>query len=97
MKQTNKTPTSVDFQNIPTALEILRRAKNKTGPRQETAKASPKREPPEKKLGRRYSPQRGLSINNMGASLLSFDLDTGVGGHLRDKTKIPINPVCIRI
>ena len=38
------------------------RAKNTTGPRQDTAKASPKREPPEKKVGRRYSPQRGLSI-----------------------------------
>ena len=62
MKQTNKTPTSVEFQNIPTILEILRRAKNKTGPRQETAKASPKQEPPEKKWGGGTPPKVGFQL-----------------------------------
>ena len=31
---------------------------------------------------------------NMGASLLSFGLDTGVRSHQPEKRKIPINPVC---
>ena len=35
------------------------RAKNKTGPRQDTAKASPKREPPKKKSGAAVLPPKG--------------------------------------
>ena len=33
----------------------------------------------------------------MGPSLLSFGLDTGVGGYLPEKRKIPSMPVCGRI
>ena len=36
-------------------------------------------------------------LQYLGASLLSLCPETGIGGHLPEKRKIPINPVCERI
>ena len=59
---------SKTFLQLSKYLDILEeehkaRAKNTTGPRQDTAKASPKREPPEKKWGGGTPPKGGFQLN----------------------------------
>ena len=41
--------------------------------------------------------QEQMARPHLGASLLSFGPERGVGGYLPEKRKIPINPVCERI
>ena len=46
------------------------------------------------KAGPQDTPTCGGTVADMGPSLLSFGLDTGMRGHRPEKRKIPINPVC---